>query len=94
MSADKDKTMLFGISGASADEHKRITKGDNFCLYGGDERRHDMMVEEVLLFNEILKTTGRTLDQLSRKEYYTIVREVKSRKRLKSSWLYGKDFLN
>lgn len=94
MSVDKDKAMLFGVSGANAGEHKRITKGDNFYLYGGDERRHDMMVEEVLLFNEILKTTGRTLNQLSRKEYYAIVREVKSKKRIKSSWLYGRDFFN
>lgn len=94
MSENKDKAILLGLSGQSEDNHKRITKGDNFCLYGGDARRHDMMIEEVLVFNEILKTTGKSLEQLTRKEYFAIVNEVKSRKSIKSSWLFGKDFLN
>lgn len=94
MSKKEDKSMLLGLSVPGKDNHKRITKGDNFCLYGGDARRHDLMVEEVLIFNELMKKSGKTLNQLSRQEYYAIVQEIRAKKKFNSAWLFGKDFYN
>ncbi|MFC2140154.1 hypothetical protein ACFLQ1_00370 [Candidatus Auribacterota bacterium] len=85
----KEKSLLLGLGMDNEDDHKRITQGEDFCLYGGSAKTHDLMVEEVLLFNEILKTTGKNLSDLSQLEYYEIVREVKRRKQFKSTWVYN-----
>lgn len=88
----KDQSLLLGLGANNEDKHKRITKGENFYLYGGSSKTHDLMVEEVLLFNEILKNAGKKLADLSEREYYEIVKEVKRKKNFSSAWLYNFDY--
>jgi len=92
MKENKEKSIILGLGTDHKDQHKRITKGDNFYLLGGSEQTHDMMVEEVLLFNELLKQAGKTLNHLSEKEYYYLVKEVKKRLKYKSLWTYSQNF--
>lgn len=85
----RDNAVLLGLGADTSDHHQRITRGENFYLYGGSSQTHDSMVEEVLLFNELLKKNGKALHDLSEKEYYAMVREVKQHKKFKSMWLYN-----
>ena len=60
---------MLGIGLDAKDEHIRITKGDNFYLYGGSEATHDHMTETAIRFNEKLDAKGKRLEDLSRDEF-------------------------
>ena len=68
--------MLLGVGLDNQDGHKRITKGDNFCLVGGSEETHEIMTETAVKFNEKLSRKGKTLDDLSRDEFLDMMREA------------------
>lgn len=68
--------MLFGLGFDSKDGHVRITKGDNFRLYGGSKATHEEMQEKAIKFNEQLKKKKKTLDELKDKEFVDIARKV------------------
>lgn len=67
-----DKSILLGLGLDCKDGHIRITKGKNFRLYGGSRETHDQMQEKALKFNECLDRRGKTLNQISVKEFYEI----------------------
>lgn len=71
----KDVACLVGVSFAS-DGHKRITKGDNFVIVGGDKDSHEKMQETVIKFNEHLNKKKKNLEQLSSKEFVDILNKV------------------
>ena len=73
---DNRKKMLLGVGLDNQDGHKRITKGDNFCLVGGSEETHEIMTETAVKFNEKLSRKGKTLDDLSRDEFLDMMREA------------------
>ena len=58
------------------DEHRRITRGDNFCLVGGSEETHEKMTETAVKFNEKLSKRGKRLGELSREEFTDLIREA------------------
>ena len=58
------------------DEHKRLTKGENFVLVGGTEATHDQMTEGAIKFNETLQKKGKTLEEIDRQEFKDIARET------------------
>jgi hypothetical protein len=60
----------------SKDGHVRITKGDNFRLYGGSEETHEVMQEKAIKFNEHLDKRRKTLDDIGEKELCDIARKV------------------
>lgn len=62
------KKMLMGLGLDGKDEHKRITKGENFVLLGGSEETHERMTEKVVKLNEKLSKKGKTLDDISNDE--------------------------
>ncbi|HBJ96485.1 MAG TPA: hypothetical protein DDZ11_08715 [Lentisphaeria bacterium] len=69
------QSMMFGLGLDSADEHKRITKGENFVLVGGSEETHERMTETAIKVNEKLSARGKTLDTVGREEFFDIVSE-------------------
>ena len=77
-SSDKQPATMMGIGLDNKDGHKRVTKGDNFCLVGGSEETHEHMVETAVKVNEKLTQKGKTLSDVSKEEFTDIVREASS----------------
>lgn len=69
------KAMMLGLGLDGKDEHKRVTKGENFLLLGGSEETHERMVETSIKFNEKLGAKGKRLEDLSRDEFADILHE-------------------
>ena len=75
--ASKNNTaLLLGMGWDGRDEHRRITRGDNFCLVGGSEETHEKMTETAVKFNEKLSKRGKRLGELSREEFTDLIREA------------------
>lgn len=72
----KNSATLLGMGLDSRDGHRRITKGDNFCLVGGSEETHEKMTETAVKFNEKLSKRGKRLGDLSREEFRDMIREA------------------
>ena len=70
-----NSAMMMGIGFDHKDGHKRITKGENFVLVGGSEETHERMTETAIKVNEKLSSKGKTLDSISREEFFDIVSE-------------------
>ena len=70
------KSVLLGLGFDGDEKHKYITKGDNFYLYGGSTKTHELMVDNVMQFNWHLKKYGKKMEHISREEYYNIIREI------------------
>ena len=70
------KSYLLGLGFDGKDGHRRITRGKNFCLYGGSEDTHSLMQEKAIKFNEHLKQKGKSLDELTRQEFSDIAGEI------------------
>ena len=62
--------------GLDSDGHKRVTKGDNFALYGGSAETHEQMTETSMKINEKLRKRGKSLREVSREEFDDIAHEV------------------
>lgn len=67
-----DKAYLFGLGLDNKDGHVRITRGENFRLYGGSRDTHAIMQEKAIKFNEHLKERGKNLDSVSPEEFAEI----------------------
>ena len=70
------KKTLLGLGFDCKDGHVRITKGDNFRLYGGSGKTHEMMQEKAIKFNEYLGKRKKTLDNISKKEFVDIAEKI------------------
>jgi hypothetical protein len=75
--APHGRAWLLGLGLDNKDGHTRITKGDNFALFGGSEKTHSEMQEQAVKMNERLKRRGKTLDTVSREEFLDIAHELK-----------------
>lgn len=67
---------MLGLGFDSKDGHLRITKGDNFRLFGGSEETHDMMQEKAIKFNEQLAKRHKNLDDINEKEFMEISKVI------------------
>ena len=72
----KSKKFMLGLGFDHRDGHKRITKGDNFILLGGSRITHEQMTEKAIKLNEHLKKKGKSLDQVSHKEFEAIAHKL------------------
>jgi len=70
------KSLLFGLGFDCEDGHCRITRGENFRLYGGSRDTHSLMQEKAIKFNEQLKLKGKTLNEISRVEFREIAHKI------------------
>ena len=70
------RKIIFGLGFDSKDGHLRITKGDNFRLFGGSEETHGMMQEKAIKFNEKLDKRGKRIEEIDVKEFKDIAREI------------------
>jgi hypothetical protein len=68
----KKQAWLLGLGLDNKDGHVRITKGENFRLYGGSKETHGSMQEKAVKMNEHLKRRGKTLNDVSREEFREI----------------------
>jgi hypothetical protein len=67
---------LLGLAFDNDDGHKRLTRGDNFVLYGGSHQTHAVMQETALKINERLDERGKRLEDVSIDELRDICRDV------------------
>lgn len=74
--AVKKKAWLLGLGLDNKDGHTRITKGENFALFGGSESTHAVMQEKAIKMNEHLKRRGKTLETVSREEFSEIAHKL------------------
>jgi len=58
------------------DGHTRLTRGDNFVLFGGSQETHAVMQETAVKVNEHLDRRGKRLEDVSPKEMVDILREI------------------
>ena len=70
------EAMLLGLGLDNRDGHRRLTKGDNFCLVGGSEETHERMTETAIKFNERLSRKGKRLKELSPEEFRDMMHEA------------------
>lgn len=70
------KKILLGLGFDAKDGHVRITKGENFRLYGGSKETHEMMQEKAIKFKEQLNRRHKTLDEISNKEFLDIAKKA------------------
>ena len=71
-----EKSLMIGLGLDNKDGHKRITKGENFCLVGGSEETHERMTETAIKVNEKLSSKGKKLHEISREEFIDIIHEA------------------
>ena len=72
MSNRISKAFLLGLGFDNKDGHLRVTKGENFRLFGGSEETHQTMQEKSIKFNEQLSKRGKSLDDITQDEFYEI----------------------
>ena len=75
-SEQNEKAVMLGMGLDSADEHKRVTRGDNFYLVGGSEETHERMTETAIKVNEKLQQKGKVLEEVSREEFKDIIQDI------------------
>jgi hypothetical protein len=67
---------LLGIGFDNHDEHKRITKGEEFFLVGGSEETHERMQDVVIHVTEALKSKGKRLQDAEVEEVIDLFHEA------------------
>jgi hypothetical protein len=70
------KAALLGLGLDADDGHTRLTRGENFVLFGGSQDTHAAMQETAIKLNEQLDRRGRRLDDVSARELHEIWREI------------------
>ena len=70
------KKILLGMGFDCKDGHIRITKGKDFRLYGGSDQTHKLMQEKAIKFNEQLDRRGKTINDISKEEFYEIASKI------------------
>lgn len=76
MVAENKKSLLLGLGFDNRDGHRRVTRGENFRLYGGSKDTHSLMQEKAIKFNEQLKQKGKSLEEISRTEFREIADKI------------------
>jgi len=70
------RSTLIGLAFDAEDGHKRLTRGDNFVLFGGSSETHDIMRETTVKVTEKLADRGKRLEDVSPQELRDIFEEV------------------
>jgi len=67
---------FLGVGLDNDDGHTRLTRGDNFVLYGGSQETHGQMQETAVKVNEQLSRRGKRLEDCSPREFLDILHEA------------------
>jgi hypothetical protein len=70
---------FLGLGLDNEDDHKRITRSDNFLLVGGSAETHERMQDTAIYFNEALEKRGKTLEETSADEAIDLLRKALDR---------------
>jgi hypothetical protein len=70
------KAAMLGVALDAEDGQTRITKGDNFLLYGGSQDTHEFMQETATKINEELNHREKRLEDVSMRELRGIAKDV------------------
>lgn len=70
------KAGFLGVGLDNEDGHTRLTRGDNFVLYGGSQDTHGRMQETAIKVNEQLNRRGKRIEDCSPREFFDIVSEA------------------
>jgi hypothetical protein len=70
---------LLGVGLDNDDEHKRITKGEEFLLVGGSQETHERMQDVAIHVTEALKTKGKRLQDACVEEVIELVHKAMDR---------------
>ena len=79
LKANKSNGKIGGMLGLGLDGddgHTRLTRGDNFLLFGGSESTHARMQETAIKLNERLEKRGKRLGDVSIAELREICEEA------------------
>lgn len=66
---------LLGLGLDGSDGHKRITRGEDFFLFGGSQQTHERMRDIVLRMRERLRRKGKTFAEISPSEFEDLGRD-------------------
>jgi hypothetical protein len=69
----KSQAKLLGLGLDKDDGPLRITKGENYHLIGGSKPTHEKMQEIAVRVNEDLTERGKTLEEVTGKEFGEII---------------------
>ncbi len=67
---------MLGLGLDNDDGHTRLTRGDNFVLYGGSYETHAQMQETAQKVNEQLEKRGQKLEDLSSREFGEVLKRA------------------
>lgn len=68
---------LLGVGLDGKGKQTRITRGENFYLYGGSQKTHRKMTDVVLRFNDEVDRRGKKLEEINARELDEISRKVR-----------------
>jgi len=72
----KKKALLLGLGLDNNDNHVRVTRGDNFHLFGGSQETHEQMQENAIKLNEKLDQRGKRLEDVTHEEFIDLAHEL------------------
>lgn len=70
------KPKILGVGLDNEDGHTRLTRAENFTLYGGSEETHGKMQETAIKVNEQLTKRGKRLEDCSPREVADMIFEA------------------
>ncbi|MDO4571369.1 MAG: hypothetical protein Q4D38_13365 [Planctomycetia bacterium] len=73
---EKRISSILGIGMDNDDGEFRLTRGENFALFGGSQETHEVMQETVVKVNENLEKRGKSLSETTQNEFRTVLCEV------------------
>lgn len=74
----KRSSALLGLGLDNQDGQTRLTRGENFVLFGGSQETHAVMQETAIKVNEQLARRGKRLEDVSPQELGDILGEATS----------------
>ena len=69
---------LLGVGLDATDGHTRLTKGDDFVLFGGSAETHEKMQDLTIRLTERLKKKGKRIAGADMREIRDIVEDLKN----------------
>ena len=70
------RSLLVGVGLDNDDGHTRITRGQDFRLFGGSADTHEQMQEKAIKFGEKLSERGLRLDDVTPNQFLDVAHEV------------------
>ncbi len=67
---------FLGVGLDGDDGHKRVTRTEDFLIYGGSKETHERMQETAIKFEEALEARGKTLQETEPEEALDLLREA------------------